>query len=222
MNQPYAGPMRVAGAAPTGAPVMDRPAPINGQPTDPAIKSDGAGLTRVNRLTGLPFGFRPGDALPKSADAAMQQRGNDSAMRQSINQSRAIPSVQPTPVSGAMPRGPASQPERAFSVIAPTPPPKANDPDIIRKDNVAAANYQSSFSGGNPSDAEFNAAKNGQKALYDNASSMDQTRLVVNTLKRNAALDDTRKAPRARVVTPQPVIQGMKPTPPMRQPLFRR
>lgn len=81
----YQGPMRAPAPAPTGAPVMARPAPN----MDPAIKSDGPGLTRVNRLTGLPFGFRPGDALPKSAGADMQQRGADSQARQSINQANA-------------------------------------------------------------------------------------------------------------------------------------
>jgi hypothetical protein len=108
--------------------------------------------------------------------------------------------VVPMPRSQApMPRGPASQPERTLSTIAPTPPPRANDPDIIRKDNVAAANYQSSFSGGNPSDTEFDAAKNGQKNLYDNASSLDQAKLAANTLRRSGAL-------------PQ-VVAGSRPTP---------
>lgn len=113
---------------------MARPAPN----MDPAIKSDGAGLTRVNRLTGLPFGFKPGDSLPKSADATMQQRGNDSAMRQSINQSRAIPAqnntpdqndaasntlrtmgIQPAPETpkAPLPRGPASQPQKTGSSL---------------------------------------------------------------------------------------------------------
>jgi len=196
-------------AQPTGSPVMETPMSKGGQPMDPAIKSDGPGLTRVNRLTGLPFGFRPGDTLPKSGDAAMQQRAGDSQTRQSQAQSSA-PARPVAPVAGprAMPRGPASQPERTGSAIAPIAPPRANDPDIIRKDNVAAANYQSSFSGGNPGDAEFDAAKNGQKKLYDGASSLDQAKLAVNTLKRNAAMDDTRGAPRAKVVAParRPVL----------------
>lgn len=195
------------GNQPTGAPVMATPMSKGGQPMDPAIKSDnGAGLTRVNRLTGLPFGFRPGDALPKSADGAMQQRATDSGVRQVQAQAQAgIPAARPAaPVAGPrpMPRGPASQPERTGSSVAPIAPPRANDPDIIRKDNVAAANYQSSFSGGNPGDAEFEAAKNGQKKLYDGASSLDQAKLAVNTLKRNAEMDDTRNAPRAKVVAP--------------------
>jgi hypothetical protein len=141
----YQGPTGAPQAAPTGAPVMAQPMGdvkdaagkvTSRVPMDPAIKSDnGAGLTRVNRLTGLPFGFKPGDSLPKSADATMQQRGNDSAMRQSINQSRAIPAQNNTPgqndaannalrsmgiaptresTQTPVPRGPASQPEPKY------------------------------------------------------------------------------------------------------------
>jgi hypothetical protein len=86
---------------------------------------------------------------------------------------------------------------------------RQNDPDIIRKDNVAAANYQSSFTGGNPSDAQFDSAKNGQKALYDNASSQDQAKLVANSLRRSSALPTTVNAPRATVV---PGVQPARPS----------
>lgn len=78
---PIAGP--TAAPVPTGAALIQAPISKTGQQMDPAIKSDnGAGLTRVNRTTGIPFGFRPGDALPKSADGTMQQRASDSQARQ--------------------------------------------------------------------------------------------------------------------------------------------
>ena len=82
--------------APTGKAVMTRP-------ERDTARSQIKG--RVNRLTGLPGGYLPGDALPQGADATMQQRANDSTTRQSINTSaamppRAVPVTRPTPMPG--------------------------------------------------------------------------------------------------------------------------
>ena len=110
---PIAGPAAVA--QPTGSGVIPRPLSTTGKQMDPAIKSDtGGGLTRVNSLTGLPYGYNPGDALPKSGDAAMQQRAGDSQTRQSQAQAAARPAA---PVASPMQRGPASQPLRTGSSL---------------------------------------------------------------------------------------------------------
>lgn len=233
----YRGPM-AQGATPTGSPVMETPKSTTGQPMDPAIKSDnGAGLTRVNRLTGLPFGFSPGNALPKSAGADMQQRASDSQTRQSQAQA-AAPTRPAAPVAGPrpMPRGPASQPVATGTVVPPVASPKqvADDPDILRKGNVARANYQSGFSGGNPGDAEHTAAKDGQKKLYDGASEMDKIRLGRQTAedaaRQTRELDaSVANAPRAsnpantRVVARRPATPEESRTgrvmPPARRPM---
>lgn len=196
------------GNQPTGAPVMATPMSKGGQPMDPAIKSDnGAGLTRVNRLTGLPFGFRPGDALPKSADGAMQQRSTDSGVRQVQAQAQAgIPAARPAaPVAGPrpMPRGPASQPERTGSAMPPVASPRqvADDPDILRKGAEARANYQANF-GNNSSDKDFDTSKNAPQKLYEGASEMDKIRLGRQTLEdaarqTNELNNSVANAPRA-------------------------
>ena len=194
----------VSPEAPTGAPILDRPPMgevkdssgkvIRKIEMDPAIKSDGAGLTRVNRLTGLPFNFRPGDALPSSANSAMQQRSSNSQARQIANQANARPVAQtatsPQSTGFAVPRGPASQPAKTGSSIAPIAPPRANDPDILRKDDELAAKYQANF-GNESSDQEFDDSKNAQKKLYDNASSLDQAKLVGNTMRRAGKMNQT-------------------------------
>lgn len=82
--------------APTGKAVMTRPERDTARSQ---IKGS------VNRLTGLPGGYLPGDALPQGADATMQQRANDSTARQSINTAdamppRAVPVTRPTPMPG--------------------------------------------------------------------------------------------------------------------------
>lgn len=159
---------------------------------DPAIQSDnGAGLTRVNRLTGLPFVHAPGDTLPKSGDQAMQQRAGESIQRQ----------------ASATPIAPANQ------VVAPvrpaTPGRVANDPNIIAKDNAAQAAYQSSLSGGT-SDADHLKATRGTNDIYAAATSEDKARLVANTLQRNKALP----------TTTTPISSATPRVVPVRKPLF--
>ena len=85
---------------------------------------------------------------------------------------------------------------------------RQNDPDIIRKDDAAQARYQSSLGGGT-SDADHKTAIGGTKALYDNASSQDQAKLVANSLRRSSALPTTVNAPRATVV---PGVQPARPS----------
>jgi len=90
--------------APDGSPVVARPPDVNGQRMDPAITGNAGNKVRINALTGLPFGYQPGDKLPASADAAMQQRGRDSQTRQSVNAAgapppRAIVVQQPRPTA---------------------------------------------------------------------------------------------------------------------------
>lgn len=74
-----------------GTPVVARPADVNGQRMDPAIPGAVGNKVRINSLTGLPFGYQPGDKLPDSANAAMQQRGRDSQTRQSVAAAGAPP-----------------------------------------------------------------------------------------------------------------------------------
>jgi hypothetical protein len=118
-------PAATVNPTPTGAPVMARPDPIKQtlkdgttvmRQADNAVRDSNNQKVRVNSLTGLPFGFRPGDALPSGADATMQGRAGDSAIRQgnatigaaldgTLGQ-REMPVQKPL-----MPRGPASQRE---------------------------------------------------------------------------------------------------------------
>jgi hypothetical protein len=111
--------------APTGRPLMSRPDPIKVtlkdgttvmREADNAVRDSNNQKVRVNSLTGLPFGFLPGDALPSGADATMQGRAVDSNSRQANAMGQAaldgtlgqreMPVQKPL-----MPRGPASQPE---------------------------------------------------------------------------------------------------------------
>lgn len=83
--------LRRPAEATDGSPVVARPADVNGQRMDPAIAGNAGNKVRINSLTGLPFGYNPGDALPASADAGMQQRGRDSQTRQSVAAAGAPP-----------------------------------------------------------------------------------------------------------------------------------
>lgn len=71
-------------------------APVAPVVVRPAINTEGkvAGQ-RVNPVTGLPFGYRPGDALPAAADTGMKQRAAESVTRQTIAAQTAIPRVIP-------------------------------------------------------------------------------------------------------------------------------
>ncbi len=100
----------IANRVPDGQQVIPRPADVNGRRMDPAIAGDASGTkVRINSLTGLPFGFNPGDALPASADPAMQGRAAASQNRMQANQANAPARVAPPVAPPSMPRGPASQ-----------------------------------------------------------------------------------------------------------------
>jgi hypothetical protein len=156
--------LRATPPGPTGKPIMEN-----------APKG-------INRLTGLPFGYVPGDST-EGMDPAMAQRANDSVARQSINYAnrpQAAPRTVATPARPAKPQ---------------------DDPDIIAKDNKAYSDYQKSFSG---TDEEHKAAIGGQKRLYDGASSMDKARLVANTMRTQAAMVRRDEQNAVPALTPQP------------------
>lgn len=78
--------MGALNAAPDGRPVI----------SDEAARTAAAATgRRVNPLTGLPFGYRPGDALPAAADAGMKQRAAESVTRQTVAAQTAIPRAIP-------------------------------------------------------------------------------------------------------------------------------
>lgn len=86
---PSIAPANVGSEAPTGRPVM------------------GDAPKGVNRLTGLPMGHLPGDALPQkfAGDRQMQSRAADSLVRQQFAEPippRAIPVMQPSPKPTAL------------------------------------------------------------------------------------------------------------------------
>lgn len=163
----YAGPMSAPAPAPTGQPIM------------------GDAPKGVNRLTGLPMGFLPGDALPKSANASMQQRATDSMTRQSVASSSAKPMGAMAGTDNTL-RSMGIQPTRPPAIQAATTAIKGNDPNIIAKDDAAYKAYQSSF-GANTSDADAAKLAGGTKAVYDGATSEDQAKLIANSLKRSAS-----------------------------------
>lgn len=166
------------------------------KPEAPARVPDGKELgspVQINRLTGLPFGYRPGDALPTGADGTMKQMAGESVARQTEASASAAKGKPLAPVGGmaspaqgftgiSMPRGPASQPQAIISREA-RPAPRADDPNILKKDDAAYAAYQAGIGGA--SDKDFQGLKGAQKKIYDGASSMDQARLIGNTLKRS-------------------------------------
>lgn len=75
---------------------------LNAAPNGRPVISDEAARTastatgqRVNPVTGMPFGYRPGDALPAAADTGMKQRASESMTRQTIAAQTAIPRAIP-------------------------------------------------------------------------------------------------------------------------------
>lgn len=75
---------------------------LNAAPNGRPVISDEAARTastatgqRVNPVTGMPFGYRPGDALPAAADTGMKQRAAESVTRQTIAAQTAIPRAIP-------------------------------------------------------------------------------------------------------------------------------
>jgi hypothetical protein len=172
--------------------------PVNKKPVETPTTPGKA--PRINSLTGLPMGYRPGDALPTGASAEMQGKATDSVS----SQQSATPTAKPQQMAGAQRdmegmglvpmqkqnmdayRGPASQRPATGSSIAPAAPKRANDPDIIAKSDAAYSAYQKSF-GGNTSNENFDAAKNAMNTLYAGATSEDQARLTANSLKRAAS-----------------------------------
>lgn len=187
------GKTRMGGVPVNKAPPTPQPGQTATTPVRPNRPSDdftaGPGKEQVGVVQGRPT------YAPKVA--AITATPQQVAGAQRVMESTGMTPMQPRTMATPAP---------ARSTVAGV---RQNDPDIIRKDNVAAANYQSSFTGGNPSDAQFDAAKSGQKALYDNASSQDQAKLVANSLKRSSALPTTVNAPRATVV---PGVQPARPS----------
>lgn len=99
---PAQSPAAPLGTAPTAAP---------GAPPSPVAKP-----RAINKATGLPFGYRPGDNL-NGMDQGVQQLGKESIAAQEMarrkaaaNQTLGQMESPMSPVQRPMPRGPASQP----------------------------------------------------------------------------------------------------------------
>lgn len=150
---------------------------------------------RINRLTGLPFGYQPGDALPTGADGKMERKASESVARQSEASAKAT--------KPAAPVGDMASPARGFTGISreARPAPRADDPDILKKDDAAYKAYQAGFGGA--SDGEFKELKGAQQKIYDGASSLDKARLVGNTLKRSGGQMQADREREAAANTPK-------------------
>lgn len=93
----YAGPTVPSKLSPLAqGELAKRKAAVGGTPAGKAVLNVGdttiaASKTggSVNRLTGLPVGWQPGDALPGGADAGMAERAAQSAKRQEVATSKA-------------------------------------------------------------------------------------------------------------------------------------
>lgn len=155
---------------PTGAPVL------TGSDADSAGGNLGV---RVNRLTGLPFGWNPGDPLPEGADAGMQQRAADSLKRQQVASSQAR-------LAGDF----RSKPE---------PAPKADPVSDYEKARTA---YHTGADKYNRS----TAAK--MDSIYSGASELDQAKIVGNSLKRAGALNRSQGVPISGFTPPQTRYRG--------------
>lgn len=117
------------GQAPTGAAMMDRATSQD--------KSDKIGHS-VNKLTGLPRGFIPGDKLPDGADGGMQSLADTSLKRQQISDSKAGGGIQGRPFTGI---GQADSPGSGFSV------PRAR---MLTQDDAESARMRQNKAGGTP------------------------------------------------------------------------
>lgn len=107
-----------AAATPTGQPVVSNP---------------GKG---INRLTGLPFGYQPGDAV--QGDAAMQGRAAQSVSRQNIADSKeaARQMAMPRPVAPQLRPGVTFNPAKGYVAD-----PKAK-PTLVKPGDVSLDQYQ--------------------------------------------------------------------------------
>ena len=98
--------------------IAKRKAAVAETPTGRAVMRDDVAMAEgvvagrsVNRLTGLPFGFQPGDQLPNSADGKMQRRADASTKRMQIETSKAaMPPVRP--FSGISSPSPSIAPQK--------------------------------------------------------------------------------------------------------------
>jgi hypothetical protein len=194
------------------------------KPEAPARVPDGreeGTPVRINRLTGLPFGYRPGDALPTGADGKMKRMASESVARQTEASAKAGMAAKPmTPVGGM------TSPGKNFTGITKgaAQSPMANDPDILKKDDAAYKAYQAGFGGA--SDKDFTELKGAQQKIYDGASSLDKAKLVGNTLKRSGgqmAADREANTPKVGNITNLPnggksTIVGIRPAEGMGKP----
>lgn len=179
--------------APTGAPVIAQaPDTIKERTNEKTGKKekyrvqnfntvdDDGGKVKINRLTGLPFGYQPGDKLPAGADTAMANRADQSVRRQTqvTNQEiqRRASEPQKSPGESMMaanvkPTAPAKAPREGSL--------EAYDAEVARAKATAKADV-----GKLMKTAEDNAAK---WSAGDALIKQDQARMKENFQKQEAA-----------------------------------
>ena len=151
---------------------------------------------RINKLTGLPFGFRPGDSV-ESLNVAGKKKATESLAAQSqAARSMAAPAPAPAPATPLPPRGPASQRETVTPTPnrSVTPPPSQKQSASVAQYEAALKDYQSglSKSGGN---ADADRARFGRlQQIYNNADEMSRIGMSNVTMRRASAVNQAAAA----------------------------
>ena len=201
---PAGQPVQAVGATPSIAPAPQIVGPPRGAMPAPEITGKpvmGDAPKGVNRLTGLPMGYLPGDDV-SGASSQIQQRAGDSVRRQE----QAAPIARQTSVAPVLPpRGPASQPVRTGSAI--------DNPNSAFSDAAYARTAAAQQTG-----VETTAIRAGTASDETRAKHPELVSKIAADTAAMAGLSVVRpgttvNAPRATIV---PGVQ------PARQPLFRR
>lgn len=143
-----------AAATPTGVPVISQ---------SQADAYKGPKMGSVNRLTGLPFGYQPGDKV-EGADAAMQARADQSVARQQIAESKAAMAPKPPQLAANISK-PAFQPETRYTPglgNVPVAKPVTDGSEQVSYDAYEAAGKRMRTAGGNATQDSQDAALRSQ------------------------------------------------------------
>ncbi|OYV04517.1 MAG: hypothetical protein CFE26_16475 [Verrucomicrobiales bacterium VVV1] len=143
-----------AAATPIGVPVISQ-----GQ----ADAYKGPKMGSVNRLTGLPMGFQPGDKID-GADSAMQGRADQSVARQQIAESKAAMAPNPPQIAANISK-PTFQPETRYTPgmgNVPVAKPVTDGSEQVSYGDYEAAGTRMKTAGGNAKQDNQDAALRSQ------------------------------------------------------------
>lgn len=155
--------------APTGVPVLDRETTAYAGPNS---------STKINRLTGLPFGYQPGDVI---TDPTMKARADQSVTRSQITDSKAAMALV-SPVAANIAK-PAFQPETRYTPgmgNVPVAKPVTDGTEQVSYDAYAAAGDRMKTPGGNSKQDSQDSALRSQfdkQAFQRQADEMRRKRL---------------------------------------------